>query len=508
MITLTTSKKSLLTHKTTCFAIMLEQGFSYSDELHDLTKAVFPECKDLLKQREFTGALSSSIVIPFTHFNKVAYFILVGVGKANEKGIISLENYRRALGKIVRIVEDLKATSVTIQLPSPKGFNCSAHELAHQTASTVAIAEYHFDTFITDKTRKVPNDIAVTIAYGSLSDQAIEEGVNQGTIIADAVNQARHWIDMPPVHLTPVELASKATAIAKKNKLKITIFDEKEATQMGMGGIAAVSRGSDHDAQFVIMEYKSSVKNAPLLALVGKGITFDSGGLSIKPAVHMETMKEDMSGAAAVIAAMDAIGQLKPPVHIVAITPLCENLPSGKATKPGDIATFYNGKTAEIKNTDAEGRLVLADALSYAVKHYKPDAIIDLATLTGACAHALGPFFAGLMSNHDDVIEQVTKAAQRSGDFVWRLPLTDDYKPAIRSEVADLSNIGSQKYMAGAITAALFLQNFVDDVPWLHLDIAGVAFDVPDLPYYRPHSATGFGVRLLVDLVQNWPKNS
>ena len=301
-------------------------------------------------------------------------------------------------------------------------------------------------------------------------------------------------------------MAQKAERIAKEFKLKYTVFNEKEINQMGMGGLAAVSAGSDLDCQLVIMEYKTAKKNAPTLAFVGKGITFDSGGLSIKPANHMETMKEDMSGAAAVIATMASIAQLKPDVNVIAVAPLSENLPSGKAIKPGDIVTFYNGKTAEIKNTDAEGRLILADALSYVVKHYKPDAIIDIATLTGACSYALGPFYCGMMSNHDDLVARLQESSERSGDRVWRLPLSDDYKPAIRSIVADICNIGSPKYLAGATTAALFLQNFVDDVPWVHLDIAGTAFDVPDLPYYRPHSATGFGVRLLVDLAMSWEK--
>lgn len=218
----------------------------------------------------------------------------------------------------------------------------------------------------------------------------------------------------------------------------------------------------------------------------------------------METMKEDMSGAAAVISTMQAIAILKPDVNVVGITPLSENLPSGSATKPGDILKFYNGKTAEVKNTDAEGRLVLADALSYAVKHCNLDAMIDIATLTGACAYALGPFFTGLMSQHEDLIDKICDSAERTGDRVWELPLHDDYKPAIKSQVADISNVGSKQYMAGAITAGLFLQNFVGDMPWAHLDIAGTAFNVPDISYYRPEGATGVSVRLLIDLAMHW----
>ena len=367
------------------------------------------------------------------------------------------------------------------------------------------IADYHFDTYITDEDRKITPVEQAIIVIDADQRKEFDKGIEEGSIIGDAVNRTRQWIDFPPVHLTPTQLAGMAHAVATKRDLKFTVFSENEIIKMGMGGLAAVSAGSEQECKLVIMEYKTTKKNAPTIALVGKGITFDSGGLSIKPAVHMETMKEDMSGAAAVINAMDIIGALKPQVNVVALAPLSENMPGQNATKPGDIITFYNGKTAEVKNTDAEGRLILADAISYAVKHYKPDVIIDIATLTGACAHALGPFYSGLMSEHEEIVHALQESAERTGDRVWRLPLSDDFKPAIRSIVADLCNIGSNKYRAGATTAAHFLQNFVGETPWAHLDIAGVAFDVPDIPYYRPHSATGYGVRLLSDLVLNWP---
>jgi len=504
MITIKLSNKPLLENHSTCYAIIVPTNFEFDATLQSLADTVFPSLEQLLKHREFKGSLLSSIVVPFQVHKKPAHFIIVGAGDVNSKGQIPVEHYRRAVGKVIRIVEDLKATSLTVTIPAPKGLGLTTQELAEQTASIVHIAEYHFDEYITDESRRVPHDIDVILAYGSLDRKDVEKGVKRGEIVAKAVNKARHWIDMPPVYLTPVQLASHAAAIAKEHNLRITTFNEKEINQMGMGGLSAVSRGSDHDCQLVIMEYKAPRKDAPTIAIVGKGITFDSGGLSLKPPVHMETMKEDMSGAAAVIATMQVIGQLKPAVHVIMVAPISENLPSGKATKPGDICRFYNGKTAEIKNTDAEGRLILADALSYAVKHYKPDAIIDVATLTGACAHALGPFFAGLMTEHENLALALQQSAVNTGDRVWRLPLHNDYKPAIRSEVADLSNIGSQKYLAGAITAGHFLQNFVNDTPWAHLDIAGVAFDVPDIPYYRAHSATGFGVRLLVDLLMEW----
>ncbi len=504
MISITLNSGRLLDAQATAKVAIVEQDFP-KHAVADLS-SVFASLDNLIKERHFKGALQSTLAVPYADKAKVAYLILIGLGKRNAAGTFDIENYRRVLGKLTRVAEELKITSIALQLPNAADFGVTTEYLAEQTALMLDIASYHFDEFITDPERKVSADREIILVIDKVAQKEIETGLKKGEIIATSVNKARHWIDLPPRILFPTDLAGKAEKIAKEFKLKFTVFNEKEINQMGMGGLAAVSQGSDLDCQLVIMEYKTDKKNAPTLAFVGKGVTFDSGGLSIKPAVHMETMKEDMSGAAAVIATMASIAQLKPQVNVIGVAPLAENLPSGKAIKPGDIVTFYNGKTAEIKNTDAEGRLILADALSYVVKHYKPDAIIDVATLTGSCAHALGPFYAGLMSNHDEVVQKLQAAAVTSGDRVWRLPLSDDYKPAIKSPVADISNIGSQQYLAGAITAALFLQNFVDDVPWAHLDIAGTAFDVPDLPYYRPHSATGFGVRLLVDLAMEWHK--
>lgn len=502
MVSISLGTSSLLDSNATAKAIIVEKNFDVSS-LNYLSKT-FPAVNDLIKERHFSGNLLSTLVIPYANKSKAAYLILIGAGQKNKVGSIDIESYRRVIGKLVRVIEDLKVTSLAFQLPPKLLLNAPIGFVAGQTAMMVHIAAYHFDEYITDPERKTNIKREVTFLVDQSDKKDAQEGIRKGQIIATSVNKARHWVDLPPLVLFPTDLAEKARKIAKDFGLKYTSFNEKEINQMGMGGLSAVSAGSDLDCQLVIMEYKCGKKEAPTLAFVGKGITFDSGGLSIKPANAMETMKEDMSGAAAVIATMASIAQLKPEVNVIGVTPLSENLPSGKAAKPGDIVRFYNGKTAEIKNTDAEGRLILADALSYVVQHYKPDAIIDVATLTGACSHALGPFFAGLMSNHEDLVQKVEESAERTGDRVWRLPLSDDFKPAIKSHVADISNIGSQTYRAGAITAALFLQHFVDDVPWLHLDIAGTAYDVPDLPYYRPHSATGYGVRLLVDLAMSW----
>jgi leucyl aminopeptidase len=397
----------------------------------------------------------------------------------------------------------MHATSVAIQLlPDHVGF--TEDYIAEHTTVISTLAAYHFDEYMTQEDRKETKITELILCVQNINSETLtKKGVERGTIIACAVNKARHWIDAPPLHLTPSYLADQAEEIAKKYSLAFVRLNENQIINLGMGGLAAVSKGSDLDCQFLVMHYKTDKVNAQTLALVGKGITFDSGGLSLKPAQSMETMKDDMSGAAAVIATMEVLAQFKPRINVIGFVPISENLPSGKATKPGDVIRFYNGKTAEVKNTDAEGRLILADALSYAVKQYKPDAIVDIATLTGACAYALGPFYTGLMSQHDELVEKIKHAAQISGDNVWQLPMSDDYKKAIKSDIADICNIGDGRIKAGAITAAHFLQNFVEDTPWAHLDIAGTAFDVPHIPYYRS-GATGVGVRLFVELAMNW----
>lgn len=462
----------------------------------------YPSVSELMKARDFTGKKGQIFSVPFFKDDTACDMIFVGIGKAHKAKHISLEDYRRAIGSGIRHAIALRVTSLAIIPPHASLFGSTSDIVAEQTIIATLMASYHFDEFITDKSRKETHLVDVFICGDAVTDLK-ETTLERALTIGHAVNKARHWVDCPPTSLTPPVLAQAAVDMAKERDLKATLFDEQDIIKMGMGGLAGVSRGSEVDCCLLILEYKSSVKDAPTVAFVGKGITFDSGGLSLKPARHMETMKEDMSGAAAVIAAMEAIALLKPAINVIGIAPMSENLPSGKATKPGDIVTFYNGKTAEIKNTDAEGRLILADALSYAVKHYKLDAIMDLATLTGACAYALGPYYSGMMSEHEDFVRRVQESAQRSGDHVWRLPFGDDYKQAIKSSVADICNIGNEKIMAGATTAAHFLQNFVDEVPWVHLDIAGTAFDVPNISYYRS-GGTGVGVRLIIDLVTHW----
>lgn len=458
--------------------------------------ARFPSLPALFKERAFTGKQGSSVVVPVCVDDKLIHLIFVGLGTKND-----VEYYRRAVGRLIRIAEGHKLKKIACELVDAGRYATDDVYLAQQFSVAAHIADYHFDTFKKEKVSTIQREM--TLVTSQARKKQVQKGVEIGALVAQAVNKTRHLVDMPPSQMTPTILAEHAKQVAKEAGVKITVFTEAQVISMGMGGLAAVAAGSEQDAQFIAMEYNCGNSAAPTIALVGKGITFDSGGLSIKPANSMETMKEDMAGAAAVICAIGALAQLKAPVNIVALAPTTENLPSGTATKPGDIITFYNGKTAEVRNTDAEGRLILADALSYALATYKPQYIIDLATLTGACDYACGPFYAGMLSQHDPFAEKVMQAGIRAGDYVWRLPMHDDYAQAVTSSVADICNIGKSNYKAGTITAAFFLKEFVDEkTPWVHVDIASVAFDMPDRSYFES-GATGAGVRLLIELVMN-----
>jgi len=461
--------------------------------------------KQVVSDRKFKGAKGSVLCVPLSHAN-YKYLVLSGLGKAkNDEPYI--ENLRRAVAEVVRVCEQYSAKSLMVILPKAQYFGVTGDYLVEHAAVAAHLANHKFDTYLTDINKKEINLDLGFVLDDSFSDfTQTQTALDKSVLISQAVNQARQWIDLPANHLTPTILANKMVVAAQDAGLKTTVFGEQEIIAMGMGGIHAVSRGSVEDAKLVIAEYNCGDSSAPTIALVGKGILYDTGGLSIKPAQSMETMKEDMAGAAAVMNAICVIGKLKPKLNVIAVAPLAENMPSGTAGRPGDIISFYNGKTAEVKNTDAEGRLILADALSYVVKNYQLDAVVDIATLTGACEYALGNFFSALISENHDLVAQVVAAGEVSGDRVWRLPFTDDYKSAMHSNIADLSNIASGRFKAGTINGATFLRNFVGETPWAHLDIANTAYNLGMLPYYRADSATGVGVRLLVEIVMSFHK--
>lgn len=485
------------------YVYLLEHEFDFA-QLAEASKKLYVPLNDAVKQRGFTGKAGNSLVVNGIHNGKPVYLILLGLGDFKE-GILNVELFRRAIGKLIRMIESHKINSVVIKLPEPTLMGLSYSRLAQEVTSIIYKAQYHFDEFITSPDRKIHWQFDIHLSVPENAVEQVQDGINRGMIIGTAINRARYLCDMPPTRLTPTIFAEKTEALAKQYGLVCTVFNKKQIIEMGMGGLEGVSRGSTEECRFLVLEYHAPQKEAQSIGLVGKGITFDSGGLSLKPAAAMESMKDDMAGAAVVVSTMEVIAQTKPNVHVFAFVPLSENMPSGSAIKPGDVLRFYNGKTAEVLNTDAEGRLILADALSYAAKNFKLDALIDVATLTGMCAHFFGPYYAGLFSQHENLSNKIMAASKSSGDRVWPLPMDEDYRSAVISEIADLSNTGRGDVKSGAITAAFFLDAFVDKIPHAHLDIAGVAFGPVRMPYFRA-GATGFGVRLLVDLIMNWSK--
>lgn len=503
MIKYTVSDKPLLEQKVEGFVYFISEGFSFDAVCGKVAKKYFPELKAFMKIRDFTGKKGQTFTLPITQNKKIKHLVFIGLGKKDK--VYALEDYRRAVARAVRTAESHKLSSLAFEMPTSKSdFGYDAEFMAQQTASIGLMTDYTFDEFVNEKAR-ITRVQEVVCVVPTKDVKKVQAGIKDGEIIGNAVNNARHWVDLPANKLSPLDIVKKSKELAKKHDLEITVFDEKKAEKLGMGGLKAVGMGSDHDAQMVIMQYTCKKKSAPTIALVGKGITFDSGGINLKPTGYLETMKEDMSGAAAVINALVAISQFKPDVNVVALAPLAENMVSGRANHPGDIITFYNGTTAIVGNTDAEGRLVLADALAYADKHFKPAAIVDIATLTGGCAYGIGPFFSGLLTSDEGLAEKLDASGKKTGDALWRLPFTEDYKVMVKGDIADINNNGNKKYYASATNGAMFLSHFVNEkTRWAHLDIAPSAFDVPGLAYYKAGMATGVGTRLLIDFVLNW----
>jgi len=330
----------------------------------------------------------------------------------------------------------------------------------------------------------------------------LEKGYALGKIMAEATNLARDMVNQPANVMTPAHLAEEAKKIAQEGGLGFKVLEREEMIKLGMGALLGVAQGSNNPPKFIIMEYKGGKPDESPLGLVGKGVTFDSGGISLKPSEGMGEMKGDMAGAAAIIAAMKAISQLKPPINVTALIPATENLPGGTALKPGDVLQALNNKTIEVVSTDAEGRLILADAFSYA-KSLNLSPIIDLATLTGACHVALGDYYSGAFSNNPDLLEKVIKSGKEVGERHWAMPMDEDYKEQIKSDIADIKNVGGK--WGGAITAALFLSEFVEDTPWVHLDVAGKERSEIERGY-TVKGATGFGVRTLINLILSLAK--
>ncbi len=506
MITINVTNKSLWDNTVEGYICFLTEDFQATSDrlcIDEIAKDCYPDLETILKKHQFSGKHGQSFVLTARRGSSLVQFLFIGLGKLDQPVNRELELLRRSFGDAVLLMKKLKIKQAASILPPVTRYNCSPAELIKHLTIAGIMASYDFLTFKTkERENRWSGSLCISVPPHEL--EACERMVKKGSIIGEAINRAREWGDLPANIMTPSALSHEAQKIAEFYGLKCTVFGREKAIELGMGGFLAVDAGSEQDGKFVILEYRGAPPDSPTIALAGKGVMFDTGGISLKPANFMEGMKYDMSGAAAVIATMSLIAQLKPCINVVGLTPLVENMPSGKASRQDDIIVCMNGKTVEIKNTDAEGRLILADTLCYAEKFYAPAIIIDIATLTGACLHALGYFYTALMTKDQKLQETLWAIGDRTGDRVWPLPLDDDFMPANESRFADVSNSEKGGYKAGSITAGCFLSNFVSKARWAHLDIAGTADSVPGNNSYIGKGATGAGIRLLTEFIMKY----
>ncbi|MBF0309934.1 MAG: leucyl aminopeptidase [Magnetococcales bacterium] len=432
------------------------------------------------------------VPMPVTGF-KAGRILLVGLGKKEK---LSAEALRGIGGQLVSRCDQagLKSVCLLLTLEALGGVN---HEgVVEALAEGALLGSYRFSRFKSQiKEEDKPSLERLFLAVPRAGAKAQEARLERTRKIIDGVVLSRDLGNLPPCDLTPESLAKEAEALGKRHNVKVTIHDEKALRRQGMNGILAVGQGSAHPPRLIVLEYRKGGETPPL-AVVGKAVTFDSGGISIKPSDKMDEMKFDMCGGAAVLGLFEAVAALDLPVNLIGLVPAAENMPSGTAQRPGDIIKMASGLFVEVINTDAEGRLILADALHHA-SSFKPGAIVDLATLTGAIVVALGTHAAGLMGTDPALLEALKKAGESSGERLWPMPLFDEYQEQIKSGVADIKNAGNRE--GGAITAGCFLSRFVGEgIPWAHLDIAGTAWDTVGTRGHVPKGAVGFGVRLLV----------
>ena len=450
---------------------------------------------------DFTGEKNRTLLLyPDAGGLPARRVLLVGLGRQNE---FDLETARQASGTAARRLQELGVEKAATVLHGAGAGGLETEEAAQAVAEASILACYRFDEHKSRKEGKVLRQLTV-VEFDGARLAAVRRGLRMGRSIAEGTCLARDLVNHPGNTATPAFLASRARALARRHEgLRCRVLDEAAMRREGMGAILGVSAGSAEPAKLIVLEHglsprRRGARRKKPLVFVGKGVTFDSGGISIKPGSGMGDMKMDMSGAAAVIGAMQVVAEAGLARPVVGIVPATENLLDGKAYKPGDVLTTMAGQTIEIDNTDAEGRLILADALTYA-QRYEPEGIVDLATLTGACVIALGSHASGLMANDDGLAERVEAAAEATAEKVWRLPLWPEYRRQIRSQVADMKNTGGRE--GGAITAAALLSEFAGDTPWVHLDIAGTAWTDRARPYV-PRGGVGVGVRLLVELAR------
>lgn len=456
------------------------------------------DLEKFMKEDSFKAKLGATFLMRTNGKIPAKRVLVVGLGKKEE---FDLEAVRQAAAASLNVAKGLGVKSVVSILHGAEAGGLKASECAQAMVEGVRLAQYNFDKYRSSKKEKSEVQRFDIVSHQGQDVRQATLGVLLGERMARGTLFARDLVNTPAQDMYPEKLVETAKQIVKgKGSLRIRVHDRFTLTRMGAGGLLGVAKGSDHPPYLVHMVYKPKKATKKRVAIVGKAVTFDSGGLSLKPADSMMTMKCDMAGAAAVLGVFSVIADMAPACEVHGIFGAVENMPSGKAIRPGDVLTVMNKKTIEVLNTDAEGRLTLADTLTYANKQ-KPQAIIDLATLTGACMVALGEEITGLMSNNDELSSKLLEASASVGEKMWRLPLEKNYRKLLKSEVADMQNIGAR--WGGALTAGLFLEEFVDKTPWAHLDIAGPAYAEREIDPYTRKGATGHGVRTLLSYLKS-----
>jgi len=476
------------------------EGVERTDgDIATIDKALAGTISQLISKGEIKGKLNEITVIHSLGKIPAARVAVVGLGKQTE---LSLNKIRGAVAETCRLLQKKGVKTVATVAQGAGIISIIPEGSAQAITEGALLGLYSFRKHMT-KEAEYGEIEQITIVDANRDNLSLlEKGCNRGRILAEATNLARDMVNEPANYMTPTHMAEMATKLAKTHGLEISVLEREQMQEMGMGALLGVTQGSRQPPKFIILQYRGSSSGEINIALVGKGITFDSGGISIKPSQGMEEMKGDMAGGAAVMVAMGAIAQLKPNANVMALVPCAENLPDGNSIKPGDVLTAMDGKTIEIISTDAEGRLILADALSYARKQ-SVKSIVDVATLTGACRVALGDVCTGAFTNNQELVDKVVAAGTEAGELVWQMPMYEDYKEQNKSDVADIKNVGGR--YGGAITAAQFLAEFAGDTPWVHLDIVGTSLSDKE----RNHlvkGATGVPVRTLVNLILSLAK--
>lgn len=471
----------------------------YEDEsLENICECVVNNYTAFKNAERFKGQLGEVVSFTKEIEGKLQDIILLGLGK---KADISAEKIRTSVAKALRKAKELKAKSLGIAMIEAEGI--CIKRITKAIYEGLILADYKFDKYKSDRKESSLKE-AYIVAVKEEDLERAKEALEEGKVLVEATILARDLVNEPANVLYPKELGKRAKKAGEEYGFEVEVFDEDKIEELGMKAFLEVAKGSERAPRFIVMRYFGDKENQEeILGLVGKGLTYDAGGYSIKPTDGMVTMKSDMGGSAAVIGAMSAIAKMKLKINVVAVVAACENMISGRSYKPGDIISSMAGKTIEVLNTDAEGRLTLVDAVHYVIEKEKATNVIDIATLTGAVLVALGTDVTGVVTNNQEFYKELEKASEISGEKVWQLPAFDEYKKLIKSDIADLKNIGGR--YAGSITAGLFIGEFVQDKPWLHLDIAGTAWSEKENDYISK-GGTGAGVRTLYYLAKKRTK--